>query len=95
MGTMASDIIGSSGEFTVLPVLAANIDLRTTYPGYAASRPKRLPREIAFWGGALVVQMENGTNVTLPMVMAGVPWRIAPARLILAGSAATTIWVAW
>ena len=98
MGTMASDVLGSSGEFSVLllPGAGVDVDFRITYPGWAGSRPKRLPREILFVGGALVVQMEQGgANVTLPATLAGIPLRIAPALLIAAGTGCTAVHICW
>ena len=97
MGTMASDVLGSSGEFQVIlnPGAAADVDFRITYPGWTGSRPRRLTREILFVGGALEVEMENGTNVILPATMAGIPLRLACARLIVAGTACTSVLICW
>mgnify|MGYP001615882530 CR=1 FL=1 len=85
----------SSANFTVYTSVAADVDLRKAYPGWAQGSPDRLPRLLIYSGGVLVVKGEQGNTVTLPGAFANFQLAIAPAWLLSAGTTATAILVQW
>ena len=91
---MNSRELESGGIFKVYTA-TADTDFQIDYPGYTAAHRKKTPRQILFVGGALVVTLGGGGNITLPASLAGVPLNIRPVAMVNAGSGFSALLVIW
>jgi hypothetical protein len=85
----------TSGLFKTYTSFGADIDVTIDYPGYTAMKGPRYPREVVYSGGNLVVQLDDGTNITLNSAFAGIPRARSFQKIISSGTTATAAEVAW
>jgi hypothetical protein len=75
--------------------ITANIDLRTSWPGYATGRYSKMPRAIKWIGGDLVLKDAAGVSKTWPEAMGGDWAPLTSETIIDSSTTATYVGVIW